>query len=149
MLWAASCLAFLAFLRCREFMSSPGRCTNCLSVEDVSVDSHSHPTCITIILRHSKTDRLDKGVTISLRRTLQVLCPVTAVLSYLAHRPAGSGPLFVFPDRSPLSRSYLIAQVREALQCQGMNTALFSGLSFCIGAASTASEVGIGDAVIK
>ena len=65
------------------------------------------------------------------------VCPVRALLAYLALRGPAPGPLFVFEDGSPLSRRDLGGAVRSALESQGMDVQGFSGHSFRIGAATT------------
>ena len=96
MLWAACCLAFFGFLRAGEFTCpslsafSPGM----LSREDVAVDSHANPSVMTVTLKHSKTDPFGAGVTIFLGKTGDILCPVSAMLGYLATATSTSGPLF-------------------------------------------------------
>ena len=55
----------------------------------------------------------------------------------------------MFPDGQPLSRRRLVFKVCEALAAQGFDLSHFSGHSFRIGAATTAVEVGISDALIK
>lgn len=149
MLWAACCLGFFGFLRSGEFTSTSPSQSSGLLLSDVTIDSHNDPQRLTVNLRHSKTDRYGAGVTICLGRTYHTLCPVMAVLSYLAQRPSQAGPLFIFPDGTPLLRGYLVARVRETLQSHGFDTSRFSGHSFRVGAATTAAEVGLGDAVIQ
>ena len=85
MLWAASCLAFFAFLWVGEF-TAPGISQFDdkvhLSVADVSVDRLDAPSMAFVSLKQSKTDQLRKGVTIVLGRTNKSpLCPVSALLS--------------------------------------------------------------------
>ena len=74
---------------------------------------------------------------------------MSAILAYVAARPRGSGPLFLFKDGSFLTRDKLVAAVRLALQHAGMNASQYSGHSFRIGAATTAAQVGIEDSVVK
>ena len=61
MLWAASCLAFFAFLRVGEFTSPLIRKFDDklhLSVSDVSVNHHLSPSVVFILLKHSKIDQI-------------------------------------------------------------------------------------------
>ena len=55
-----------------------------------------------IKLRQSKTDVFGVGVTIHLGRTGDTVCPVAALLAYLAIRPSTPGPLFLLKSESPL-----------------------------------------------
>ena len=148
MLWAACLLGFFGFLRSGEFTSSP-RSPHNLEPTDIAVDNRSDPTYITVKLRRHKTDQHGIGTTIVIGRTGTELCPVAAVLSYLAWRPASPGPLFIQQDGTPLTRSSLVAAVREALTSAGLDVAGYNGHSFRIGAASTAARAGLPDSLIQ
>ena len=139
MLWAAFCLGFFGFVRSGEFTSTstrnPDECT--LSVADVSVDSRLNPQLLTVLIYRSKTDQSGSGSRLYLGRAGNILCPISAVLSYLAIRPS---TLFIFQDGTPLSRSKLITILRNSLSQLGVEATKFSGHSFCIGAASAAAK---------
>ena len=148
MLWAACCLGYFAFLRSGEFTSSPSStCT--LEPSDIAVDNRSNPTYITVRLRRSKTDQFGRGTTIFVGRTHEDICPVAAVLAYLARRPGTPGPLFIFDNGAPLSRSYLVRTLRTTLTDAGIDTTGYSGHSFRIGAASAAAKAGLPDSMIQ
>ena len=55
-----------------------------LSHGDVKIDSTSAPSYVMVTIKASKTDVFKKGVTVYLDSTGQGLCPVTAILSYMA-----------------------------------------------------------------
>ena len=144
-------MGFFGFMRSGEFT-----CSNPhnppeegLTAADVSVDSRDNPQALIVLLRHSKTDQFGAGVRLYLGRTADILCPVAAVLSYLAIRPGNPGPLFQFEDGTPLSRIHLVRHIREALSGAGIDTACFSGHSFRIGAATTAAQAGLNDSTIQ
>lgn len=151
MLWAACCLAFFGFMRCGEFTSPSPRAASeaTLRASDVSVDSRANPQVLIVWLRHSKADPFGAGMHLYLGRTGDILCPVTAMLGYLAIRPATAGPLFVFHDNTFLSRARLVTHMRETLSQAGIQTAHFSGHSFRIGAASAAARAGCNDSLIQ
>ena len=152
MLWAACCTGFFGFMRAGEFTVSH-LCefdqSSALCTSDISFDSHSDPTIVRILLRQSKTDPFRRGVAIYLGRTGRDLCPVTALLAFIAIRPEVNGPLFVFKDGSFLTRDRLVAHVRQSLSAAGIDTKGYSGHSFRIGAATTAAMAGIEDSSIK
>ena len=52
-----------------------------LSVQDISVDDAKHMLCISI--KQSKTDPFRKGVNLFVGKTGSLLCPMSAMLSYL------------------------------------------------------------------
>lgn len=151
MLWAACCMGFFGFMRAGEFTctSMHTETDDTLSAADVYIDSRENPQVLTVFLRHSKTDTFSVGVHIYMGRTRDTLCPVAAVLGYLAIRPQRPGPLFIFEDGSPLTRAKLVTQLRDALARAGISTTGYSGHSFRIGAATTAAQAGLSDSLIQ
>lgn len=152
MLWAACCLGFFGFMRAGEFTCSSLRHTTdgTLSLSDVGIDSRENPRVLVVHLKTSKTDPFGSGTHLYLGRTGDpTLCPVSAVLGYLAIRPPDPGPLFVFQNGTPLSRAHLVTHLREALSQVGVDMTNYSGHSFRVGAASTAARVGFTDSFIQ
>ena len=90
-----------------------------LTLGDIAVDQHNNPSIVCIRLKQSKTDPFRRGVNVFLGRTNADLCPVTAILAYVALRPQLEGPLFVFQDGLFLTRDKLVEAVRLALQQAG------------------------------
>ena len=90
MLWAACCLGFFGFMRAGEFTcpsDSQFDPESVLTPDDVTVDKHQSPSMLCVKLKHSKTDPFRTGVSMFMDRTGNSLCPVAAVLVYLAIRP--------------------------------------------------------------
>lgn len=152
MLWAAATLCFFGFLRSGEIVV-PSDSSFCqdrhLSFEDIRVDSHAAPQFLEVRIKESKTDPFRKGVTIVIGRTGGELCPVAAVLGYMAARGPAAGPLFHFSDGRALTRARFVAAVRVALTRAGVDAKGYSGHSFRIGAATTAAQRGMQDSLIK
>lgn len=152
LLWAACCLAFFGFLRCGEFTLpsqteyDPGAH---LSIGDIAVDSTSSPTTIQVTIKQSKTDPFRQGVQLHLGKTDSEVCPVYAILPYLAVRGAKPGPLFMFEDGSYLTRPRFAAMISATLQQAGIDDKHYATHSFRIGAATTAKDAGISDVHIK
>ena len=117
--------------------------------QDIAVDSPSDPSLLQVHLKQSKTDQFRKGIDIFGGRTRNNLCPVVAVLAYIAARGDVSGPLFKFADGRPLTRVRFVAQIRQALESSGLFSQEYAGHSFRIGAATTAAECGVEDSTIK
>ena len=82
-------------------------------------------------------------------RTHNSLCPVAALLSYLAIRGNRLGFLFLFADGRPLTKSRFILKIREALSLVEIDSSQYAGHSFRIGATTTAAAQGIQDSVIQ
>lgn len=149
MLWAACCLGFFGFMRAGEFCAQKNQEPS-LTTSDISTDARDDPQVLIVHLRRSKTDPFGVGAHLHLGRTNdRVLCPVSAILAYMAIRPPGPGPLLHFQDGTPLSRQLLVRHVRQALAQAGVDTALYNGHSFRIGAATTAAQAGLSDSLIQ
>ena len=82
-------------------------------------------------------------------KTDTTVCPVVAVLSYLAVRRASDGPLFIHANGLPLTRDQFVSEVKKALQKAQIDSSLYSGHSFRIGAASAAAAAGVPAYFIK
>ena len=77
------------------------------------------------------------------------LCPLKAVMHYMAIRGPTTGPFFILKNGAPLTKSTFTAKIREALQALGFPEEHFAGHSFRIGAAIAAARTGIEDSVIR
>eukprot|EP00794_Sanderia_malayensis_P005038 gene5038-biopygen4099 len=146
MFWAACLTAFFGFLRASEFTVPPEGFTASkqLTVDDISIDQHPVPDRVFLRLRFSKTDQFGKGCTVIFPRTSGPLCPVAALLTYLARRGGSSGPLFIWAHGAPLTKQSLNAKLQAVLrQCGWPKT--FSLHSFRVGAATTAAAAGLPD----
>ena len=152
MLWAACALAFFGFLRCSEF-TVPSQEEYCpkshLSLQDIAIDSRTSPKMITVTIKQSKTDPFRVGCKLCLGKTSKDVCPISALLPYLAIRGAGYGPLFILASGAYLTRRSFASLLSETLQEAGVDSKGYNTHSFRIGAATTAKEKGISDVHIK
>ena len=149
MLWAASSICFFGFFRSGE-ISVPTRekfDPEChFTVQDVSVDDPNNPKAICLNLKQSKTDPFRRGVNVYIGATNNQLCPVAALMAYLAIRDRDpSSPLFKFHNNEPLTRDRFVREVRKALREAGK----YAGHSFRSGAATQAAANGLEDSLIK
>ena len=152
MLWAAATLCFFGFLRSGELtIPSEGGFNEGAHLEfgDISTDSLEKPSLLRVRIKASKTDQERKGCTLVVGSTGGAACPVAAVLSFIAARGSQRGPLFRYQMGRPLTRTRFVAEVRAALERAGWDSSGYSGHSFRIGAATTAAQEGIGDAIIQ
>ena len=147
--WAVCCTAFFGFFRLGELLEATTSSCAAVVVEDVAVDSVEQPRMVSVFLRRSKTDQFGTGVRVYLGATNQDLCPVGAMLSYLALRGQSSGPLFRCQDGSPLTKQGFVGKFRQALRSLGYEEDRYAGHSFRIGAATAAAAAGVEDSTIK
>ena len=152
MIWAASLVCFFGFLRSGE-ITIPSLSAYDPSVHlnraDIAVNDPDNPTIIQLTIKKSKTDPFRQGVNIFLGATGNTLCPVTALLNYLAIRGNSEGPLFHYKDQTPLTKNKFTSSFRDILNKAGLESTQYSGHSFRIGAASTAAANGIEDSLIQ
>ena len=149
MLWAACCVDFFGFLRGGEFtVNSPFDPSLHLTLDDMQVDAPLNPQSVCVFIKCSKTDPFQKGCFVFLGRGSAPLCPVVSLVNYFHLCGPGPGPLFLYQDGTPLSRSKLSAFLKSTPQSAGV-PGNFTGHSFRIGAATTAASRGIPDHLIK
>jgi len=153
MLWAACCMEFFGFLRVSE-LTAPSLTQYDpevhLSLADVALDSHHSPSKVWLFIKQSKTDPFCQGVRLCLGKTDSSLCPVKALLPYLAARGAIPGPLFICKGGNvPLSQQLFRSLLSDVLKQSGLDDTLYNTHSFRIGAATSAKEAGISDTDIK
>jgi hypothetical protein len=86
-----------------------------LRYEDVAIDDPSAPSIMRVHLRASKTAPFRKGVDLFLGRTDNDLCPLAAMLSFLAIRGNDPGFLFASKDGRLLTKSKFISAIRKVL----------------------------------
>ena len=120
-----------------------------LSYSDIAVDNSTSPNVISLNIKQFKTDQLRKGVKVVLGWTNDNLCPVTTWLSYLSHRRNLPGALFCWHNKTPLSKTKFVNNVRLALLRANLPADKYAGHSFRIGAATTAASAGIEDSTIQ
>ena len=152
MLWAACTTTFFSFCRSGEVTTNPPGSydpNTHLSYGNLSVDNADSPKVLALQLKVSKTDQGRRGVKVVIGKTGDALCPVTAMLRYLRLRGSHSGPLFIWQNKTPLSRAALVSAVRAILIEANLPADKFAGHSFRIGAASTAAAAGIQDSQIQ
>ena len=152
MLWAAATVCFFGFFRSGE-ITAPSLTAFDPSVHlswgDVAVDDRTHPTSLRVHLKRSKCDQFGAGVDVHIGRTASPLCPVTAILAYMASRQGAAGPFFQDGLGRPLTKAVFVQKIRQALSQLGLPAEQFAGHSFRIGAATAAAQVGLEDSVIQ
>ena len=151
-LWATCCVCFFGFFRLGELIpETPGAYNSDLHMRlaDVAADNPAKPQVLSLYLKRAKTDQLGKGSMVYITRSDNWLCPVTALLAYIAARGQVAGALFILQDGTPLSKLYFIPRLRAALSSLGHSQGSYAGHSFRIGAATTAAAAGIEDSSIQ
>jgi len=142
MIWAAATLCFFGFFRSGEITVPTEKAfdsTKHVAWGDAAIDSTEDPQLLKVHLKTSKSDQLGKGVDVLIGKTGGLLCPVTAILQYMAIRGSKEGIFFQFQDGHPLTKSLFTSKVREVIKATGLPEQNFAGHSFRIGAATAAA----------
>ena len=156
--WAAMTTAHFLLLRAGEFTVSSHTSHKggpILRVQDVALQTA--PTgdeYISFHLRQSKTDQQHRGVVLYVGHAHHAVCAVCAlkVILRLHHkRPdyTRSDPLFRLSSGLPLARGDLLSFLSPLLRLVGLDPQHYSGHSFRIGGATSASMAGLNDFEIQ
>ena len=78
-----------------------------LSFSDVAINNAESPNVISLNIKYSKIDQGAMGVHVILGRADNDLCPILALLVYLARRGNTPGALFQWDNRTTLSKTKL------------------------------------------
>jgi len=113
------------------------------------VDSRVAPKLLRVKIKQSKTDPFHRGGTLTLGKTGNFLCPVKAILPYLAIQGPRPGPLFILSDGRMLTRQLFCTFLDNILVALKLNKDHFNMHSFRIGAATSAKEAGMPDVFTK
>ena len=111
-------MAFFGFLRSSEFTvpsQSQFDPNVHLCLSDISLDSSHSPQIVQVNIKQSKTDPFRQGITLSLGRTGHKICPVKAIVPFLAARGSGPGPLFMLHNQQMLTREMFSAALDKIL----------------------------------
>ena len=100
-------------------------------------------------LKQSKTDQMGQGAHIILGRTGSYLCPVAAVLGFIASRGSQPGHFFLNSKGETLQKPTFIAKIRQILENLGFPQHQYAGHSFMIGAATSATLAGVENSTIQ
>ena len=145
-------LAFFGFLRCSEFTSSSPQYDPSVHPRLSDITFHS-PESLTFTLKRSKVDQLGRSSSIHLFKIDSPLSPYEPIHHYISTRRALNAtpqdPLFITETGSIATSSWFHRHLRQILSLTGLSPQLYSGHSFRIGAASTASRQGLSDHLIR
>lgn len=132
-------LAFYAFLRVGEY--TVASCSDhVLSVDQVQIVAET-PGSVQHLLVKFKSFKHSQGRPFNLEIfpvTPSSTCPVHAMKHYLRFRPSHPGPLFIFPDKTPVSSRHFGSILQQVLVQVNGSSLGFSPHSFRIGSVTHA-----------
>ncbi len=145
-------LAFFGFLRCSEFTPTTSifNPAHHPRLSDISV--HTTDSLI-FTLRRSKTDQLGVSSHVYIFRLNSDLSPYEPLTKYINSRYTAQAspqhPLFLTETGKMATHFWFHKHLREVLSISGISPEHYSGHSFHIGAASSATRLRISDQTIQ
>jgi len=146
-------IAFSSFFRVGEIAArTKGSVHSILQFSQLQFLPNAHESGMAKItiseLKHNTSNRPFE--IIIQREDSQPFCPLNALIQYCMVRGSGSGngPLFGFPDASPVTVGQFNTELHRCLIFCGLNVAHYKSHSLRIGAASHTAEMGFTDAQI-
>ena len=118
-LWAITCTAFCLgelLLDARNTFNP----TVDLAWGAIAVDNQENPQMLRIHLKKSKCDQFGVGSDIIVGRTGSMLCPVAAMLSFIAIRGDSPGLFFIDSDKRAFTKSQFVSEMRSILNMAGL-----------------------------
>lgn len=143
-------LAFYAFLRVGEISTTTGPSNNIIHITQLHrlVDKQGNVKAPQLSLCQYKHSIPGPPFVVYIYPK-GILCPVQLILSYVSLRGHSPGPLFCWPDGKAISWTFFIAQLNAALKFNNLDSSVYKGDSFRIGAASWAAAKGFSDSQIR
>ena len=120
--WAIAYTAFFGFFRLGELLLDARNTFNPtvdLAWGDIAVDNQENPQMLRIHLKKSKCDQFGVGSDIIVGRTGSMLCPVAAMLSFIAIRGDSPGLFFIDSDKRAFTKSQFVSEMRSILNMAG------------------------------
>ena len=123
LLWAAAAVCFFGFFRAGEITAPSASAFDpsvhlAWGVVYISGDNQ----VLRVFIKRSKTDQYGRGTEVFIGVTRDELCPIKAVLSYVAVRGESPGAFFRSLDGRPLSKAGFVELVRSTLARAGVYT---------------------------
>ena len=146
LLWAAATTCFFGFFRAGEItVPSAATFDPAIHLAWGHVAISEDRRMVRVYQKRAKTDQFGRGTEVFFESTDDELCPVRALVSYVAQRVAAPSPFFCTATGGALTKVRFVKQVRSAMARAGIPLTGYSGHSFRIVAATAASQAGVPD----
>lgn len=128
-------IAFFAFLRIGEITTTSGESTNLIRITQLDrlVDKKGNVKALQLTLINYKHSDPGQNFVVYIYPE-SLCCPVQLLLQYVSLKGYAPGPLFCWPDWTPITRTFFVTQLKAALKFNNLDCALYKAHSFRIGA---------------
>lgn len=140
--------AFNAFARVGE-LAMTNTSTNLIQFENLSFASEVDQPAVHVVFSDFKHNVQRKRHAISFSHGPSSYSAVKALEDYIQYRGNGKGPVFLMLNMKPVPRSYFDRILRSCLSFAGLDSSVYKGHSFRIGAATYWSQQGMSDSQIR
>ena len=143
-------IAFHAFLRIGELCCKSSDGSSIIQFEDVQLLDHTNgPRGVEIKLKQYKHSK--QPVTLFLPQNLAdpILCPLSAVRTYLNMSSHSTGAFFQLPNGQAVSYAFFTSHLKSAITFLGFDANRYKSHSFRIGAATHAVMQGFSEEMIQ
>ena len=113
------------------------------------MDDCDNPSSVVIHIKKSKIDPFYRGTSIKLGATHDEICPIKALMLYLARQSSQAGPLFICENQHFLTQQAFRSHFMKLLQDQNLGPSCYNTHSFRIDTATSAEAVGLTESQIK
>ena len=142
-------LAFNAFARIGE-ITITNNSTNVLQLADISISSiNGHHRSVAVTFHHFKHNLSGPPHTITFGHGPTISSAVQSLHEYIEMRGRYKGPLFCLANKRPVTRLVFDRHLHRALSFCQLDSKIYKGHSFRIGAATLAAENNVSDAQIR
>jgi hypothetical protein len=132
-------LAFHAFLRIGEITVNQSKSSNpnLIQLHQISLSNDQAVLTFSAFKHHH-----GPPVTLVIQSHHSSACPVSHLCRYITVRGPSAGPLFQFPNGTPVSRNFFLKQLSASLAWSNCSSQFIKSHSFRIGAATAAAASG-------
>ena len=102
-----------------------------------------------MIVVNIKTNSFRRETSITLGETQDEICPVKALILYLARRGSQAGPLFICYNQHFFTQQAFRTHLKKLLQDLNLDPSCYNKHSFRIGAATSPEAAGLSESQIK
>lgn len=140
--------AFSTFARVGE-IAATDTARNLIQFQHVTISKTQSDHIVQVDFYHFKHNLQMKRHTITFSHGPANISAIQALNDYITYRGTHNGPIFLLLNQTPVQRAYFDRMLKSCLDVAGLDSSVYKGHSFRIGAASYWSQRGMSDSQIR